>query len=149
LYTDATEPKEWHVTKLNYILSDIVEGFDKNELIISEVNKAAKFNAYYKSLYFKNQKCWLDVWSFDDSVKLYVCCKDEDAEYLEKLNIGKVGKELKDENIQFEYDSNWGSWQYYNIKDEYSCIKYPSGLNEFKSLIAEILKGLNYKITQE
>jgi len=132
--------KEWHAAKFEIILSEFEKDSDAvdDKLIISEVNKSAKFNAYYRSLYFENQKCWLDIWSFDDSVKLYLCCKDEDAENIKKLKIGEVGKELK-----FEHDSDWESWKYYNIKDEYSCINYPSGLNEFKNIITKILKGLN------
>ena len=120
---------EWHVAKFDNILSDIEKDFVKDELIIGGVNKATGFNAYYKSLYFKDQKYWLDIWSSDNHIKLFLCCGSEDKNEMESTF----------ENIQF--DSNWGSWQYYNIKD--NCVNFPSDLVEnFKILVKENLNKL-------
>ncbi|UAM96871.1 hypothetical protein K8354_11085 [Polaribacter litorisediminis] len=89
--------REWNATKFKIILSDFVKN---DKLIMSDVKKAAGFSSYYVSLYFEEQKYWLELWSSDDSVKLYLCCKDEDKKTKKSINFG---------HQKFEYETNWGS----------------------------------------
>lgn len=124
--------KEWHIAKFNIIQCGIVEDFvNHDQLIISEVHKAKEYNSYHKSLYFKDQIYWIELWSDDDSVKLYLCCKNEDV---------KVKDELKLDNLLFKYESNWDNWQYYST--EGSSINYPNNLSDFQTLLKNSIETL-------
>ncbi|QVY67110.1 PD-(D/E)XK nuclease family protein [Polaribacter sp. Q13] len=132
--------KEWHIAKFDIIQSDLVEGFvNDDQLIIGDVNKSKAYNSYYKSLYFKDQTYWLELWSDEDSVNLYLCCKDEDSKVLNEIKFG---------DLHFKYESNWDNWQYYNTDG--SCIDFPSDLESFKELVRKALNQLkNLKATNE
>lgn len=122
--------KEWHLAKFKIICSNLIEDFVKDDkFIFSEIRKANEFNAYYISLYFEGQKYWLDLWSFDYSVKLFICCKEENK------------NEIQSEFKNIEFDSNWGSWNYFKTKGSY--IDFPSkSLVDFKKLIKKNLDRL-------
>ncbi|RXP60868.1 hypothetical protein EC396_04225 [Lutibacter sp. HS1-25] len=122
--------KEWHEAKFEIFLDDFhnyfADSLKQDKLKLSEVKRATQFNAYYRDIEFENEKYWINLWSNDESVKLYICCFEENKKDFEKIHSNF-------EDLKIEYESNWGSWRYYLIEDG------SSDLDVLKKIIEKIL----------